>query len=71
MNARAKGRQDKGEDITSSILTEAQVREIRANPPASQRGKRGGTEIDAYAKRYGVAKATIAAVIARRTWRHI
>lgn len=55
------GTQPRGEDHARAILTEVQVREIRA----AQRGiRRMGAA-------YGVSRSTIEAIRARRIWRHV
>jgi len=50
-----------GEQLTQSVLTEAQVLTIRSSVK-SQR---------ALAREYGVDKGTIACIVHRKTWRHI
>lgn len=67
-DCKAKGRQSCGERSKRNKLTEAQVIEIRANPPKLGRGLR---EIDEYAAKYGVSKGTIYCSLTRRTWSHI
>lgn len=74
LDAARKGRTLRGEKSYTAKLTEAQVREIRANPPAKwKKGKwiGAGEEMAEYAARYGVGSAAIGNVLARRTWRHL
>lgn len=67
-DCKAKGRQSRGERSKRNKLTEAQVLEIRANPPRLGRGLR---EIDVFAAKYGVNKGTIYCAMTGRTWSHI
>ncbi len=60
----AKGRQAKGEENGRAVLTEAQVREIRA------RKLRGESNV-ALGREYGVNHCTIAAIANRKSWRHV
>lgn len=64
---KSKGRWNGG----TRVLSREQVLEIRANPPKMQQGKRGGTEFQAYAKRYGIGPNAIWAALTRRTWKNI
>jgi DNA invertase Pin-like site-specific DNA recombinase len=59
-----KGRQLKGESITSSVLTEVDVREVRI----LLRLNISQTEI---AKRFCVSKMTINNIKFRKTWKHV
>ena len=52
-----------GEDHPGSKLTAAQVVEIRS--------LRGSMKRRDMARKYGVSKATIDAILANRTWRHL
>lgn len=52
----------RGEDIACAVLSEGDVRAIRAATGKSQR---------ALAKQYGVDKGTIAGILHRKTWRHL
>lgn len=63
-----KRRHAHGETNKRSKLTEAQVLEIRANPPRLGRGFR---EINEYAARYGVSVGTIYCSMTGRTWKHL
>jgi hypothetical protein len=69
MDAANKGRMPKrkGEHAPYVILTEAQVREIRA----IYRPHTRGLGHKSLAKRYGVSEGAVQNVILRRTWRHI
>ncbi|MCP4487836.1 MAG: hypothetical protein GY820_11040 [Gammaproteobacteria bacterium] len=60
----AKERQAKGEDIAVSILTEAQVHEIRRRFAS---GESGPTIADDF----GVTKQCVYSIAKRKTWRHI
>lgn len=66
-DAVSKGRQVHGEGNIHAILTEAQVREILANPP--KRGR--GGNVNEYAARYGVTNEAILHIVAKRTWKHL
>ena len=64
IDARIKGRLQRGEDRYNSVLTENMVREARwlhAN----------GAKIVGIAKRFGVNKTTIGNAIKGKTWRHV
>jgi len=61
MKAKGRARSARGADHPHTILTAEQVAIIRANPI--------GRHI--HAKNFGVAKATIDAVVWRRSWRHV
>lgn len=67
-DCKAKKRHTHGEANIHAKLTEAQVLEIRANPPKLGRGFR---EINEYAARYGVSVGTIYCSMTGRTWSHI
>ena len=56
-------RQLKGEDIPSSKLTEAQVKEIK-----ELKGKMSGVEL---AKKYNVSNSTVCDILKKRSWRHV
>ena len=49
-----------GEDVHSAVLTEAQVREIRSLTPALSHSE--------IAKRFGVSRPAISAIISRKSW---
>lgn len=61
-DAREHGTMSRGEAHTKSILTEAQVREIRAA---------GKTNRNDLAARYGVHRVTIEKIIGGRSWKHV
>lgn len=61
---KAKGRVPVGEQSGRSVLTEAAVRQIRAQHAA------GATAVS-LAARYGVARTTIGAVVRGKIWNHI
>lgn len=54
----------RGEDHGRSVLTEQQVREIRARHAQGMSGY-------ALAKQYNVTKRTVSQIVRRETWRHI
>jgi hypothetical protein len=62
--AAASGRR-RGERHSRALLDEAQVRAIRSRYAA------GGVTYLALAGEYGVKKVTIAAIVARRIWKHV
>lgn len=72
LDAKHKKRSTVGERNWSAKLTEAQVREIWANPPKLGRpGKLGSSNIQEYVKRYGVRANTIQAIINGRAWNNV
>lgn len=58
----------RGERNGSALLTEQQVRAIRAECP---RGRGIDERLTALAPKYGVSKSTIRAVVYRYIWRHL
>lgn len=66
-DAKRKDRHARGERNRRHKLTEAQAKEILANPP---RMGHGGNTAE-YAAKYGVRVGTIAALLARRSWKHL
>ena len=60
-----KGRQAKGERINLAVLTETQVLEIRAKYMIC------GYSQSMLARDYQVSKGAIAAIVTRRTWKHL
>jgi hypothetical protein len=70
-----KGRSTVGERSGTAKLTEVQVREIRALYVGRQRTKGHGRYSPisqaALARRFGVDRATIQFVVARKTWKHL
>lgn len=61
MKAKGRARSARGEDHPHTKLTADQVAIIRANPVGRQ----------IHARNFGVARATIDAVVWRRSWRHV
>ena len=61
----------RGEKQGASKLTEAAVIEIRRLRTLSKPYERGGKSYKHIAEKFGVSKATIAAVVTRRYWGHV
>lgn len=64
---RGRANKPKGSDNAKSRLSEEQVREIRASYQPRTRGK--GSHC--LAKRFGVSKPTIRAILSGESWRHL
>lgn len=60
------GTQLRGQQIHLSVLTDAQVAEVKAEIPRWKRGM-----CSAFAERFGVGVSAIAAIRDGKTWRHI
>jgi hypothetical protein len=60
----AKNRQDRGEQIPWSVLTEESVRHIRVRRAA-------GDTLQSLADQFGCTLQNIARIVARKTWRHV
>lgn len=67
LDAKRKGRNSRGERTKRNKLTEAQAKEIIANPPKTGHG--GNTA--AVATKYGVGISAIHALLAGRSWKHL
>ena len=65
------GTRARGERQGASKLTEAAVIEIRRLRTLSKPYARGGKSYKHIAEKFGVSKATVAAVVTRRYWGHV
>lgn len=62
---RQKGRQSRGEKAPCVVLTESQVREIRARHASHSVGAR------ALSREFGVCRSNVYAILSRETWAHV
>lgn len=67
-DCKAKGRQTYGERNPSATMTAETALKLRAEYRRTARNRSNAKEL---AAKYGIRYATVAAVIARRSWRHI
>lgn len=67
MRSRGRSNYAKGADTGNAKITEAQVIEIRAT---YQRGIRG-FGVHVIAKRYGLSKPAVRAILERKSWKHV